>query len=109
MSIIVTNEITVPAERAEAVAGRFKENSKNLEGLDGFEGFQVCRPTEPDDSRWLVITRWRDEASYAAWREGKKYAKSHPEDKEAAENRPLKGVDAQSVVRHYAIAHDYLP
>lgn len=105
MSIIVTNEITVPAERGAAVAAKFEENSRGLDGRDGFEGFELCRPTSPDDDRWLVITRWRDEAAYEAWRDSRHYGHSHPTIGPNGEKpKTAKGVDANSVVRHYDVA-----
>lgn len=96
MSIIVTNEITVPAERADVVAAKFAENSRALTSVDGFEGFQLCRPTSPADDRWLVVTHWRDDAAYAAWRDSRGFAHSHPRGRS----------DAGSVVRHYQVEFD---
>ncbi|MDO5719864.1 MAG: antibiotic biosynthesis monooxygenase family protein [Actinomycetaceae bacterium] len=105
MSVIVTNEITVPSERGEIVAKKFEENARGLDTRDGFEGFELCRPTSPEDDRWLVITRWRDEAAYHAWRDSRHYTHSHPQT--GADGRKpatAKGVDANSIVRHYDVA-----
>ncbi|MDO5722115.1 MAG: antibiotic biosynthesis monooxygenase family protein [Actinomycetaceae bacterium] len=99
MSIIVTNELTIPAERAEEVAAKFAANSQRLPGADGFEGFQLCRPTDPADDRWLVITQWRDEDAYQAWRQSSHFHRSHPQDS----NAPARGAKAQSVIRHYQV------
>ena len=111
MSIIVTNEITVPAERADSVAQKFAQNSQGLENFDGFEGFDLCEPTDPADERWLVITHWRDEAAYQAWRDSKKFAHSHasqsgkaPSETQTARPDTAKRVPAHSVVRHYNVA-----
>lgn len=104
MSIIVTNEITIPAERAQLVAQKFANNSRSLEAFDGFEGFELCRPTSPADDRWFVITRWRDEECYNTWRESKQFDSSHPQQGPSGEKpKTLKGVDAHSVVRHYSV------
>lgn len=103
MSIIVTNEITIPAERGDLVAEKFAHNSAGLKKFAGFEGFQLCRPTDPADDRWLVVTHWRDEASYNAWRDSKSYSKSHSA---KGEEKAKGNVDAQSVVRHYEVALD---
>ncbi|MFP7696631.1 antibiotic biosynthesis monooxygenase family protein [Trueperella sp. LYQ143] len=100
MSIIVTNEITVPAERAERVAEKFAENSRRLSDFDGFEGFELCRPTEPADDRWLVITRWRDEDAFQQWLDSSHFSQSHPKPGEPT----AKGVDARAVIRRYAVA-----
>lgn len=100
MSIIVTNELTVPAERAEEVAAKFAANSQRLPGADGFEGFELCRPTDPADDRWLVITRWRDEDTYESWRQSAHFHRSHPEGEDSA----ARGKAANSVIRHYQVA-----
>lgn len=97
MSIIVTNEITVPAERAAAVAAKFAQNAEGIVGRDGFEGFELCRPTDPADDRWLVVTRWRDEAAYEAWRTSRQFERAHTPRHETA-----KGEGA--AVRHYDVA-----
>lgn len=99
MSIIVTNEITIPAERAEMVTQKFAANAKGLEDIDGYQGFQLCQPTEPADDRWLVITHWRDRDAYVAWRDSKKYAESH--DGQTHQKQPK-----DSVVRYYDVAFD---
>ncbi|MDO4606130.1 MAG: antibiotic biosynthesis monooxygenase family protein [Bowdeniella nasicola] len=105
MSIIVTNEITVEPARADEVARQFAENAAGIKQFEGFCGFQLCRPTDPADDRWLVITHWDSEESYNAWRTSKNYSRSHaddtPEEKaERAENHRK----AASVVRHYDVA-----
>ncbi|MDO5747081.1 MAG: antibiotic biosynthesis monooxygenase family protein [Actinomycetaceae bacterium] len=100
MSIIVTNEITIPAERADVVAKKFEENSKSLIGQDGFIGFELCRPTEPDDSRWLVVTHWRDREAYNSWRDSKHYSSSH-NTKKVNQKEPK-----NSVVRFYDVAFE---
>ena len=38
-----------------------------MDGADGLEGFELLRPTG-GESRYFVVTRWRDEASFEAWR-----------------------------------------
>lgn len=102
MSIIVTNEITVPAEHTETVAARFEQNAANLADVEGFLGFDLCQPTEPADDRWLVVTKWENEEAYTAWREGRAYAKSHSEKHQNGENH--KPLSHDSVVRHYNVA-----
>lgn len=102
MSIIVTNEITVPAEHAETVAARFEHNAAGLADVAGFEGFDLCKPTDPADDRWLVVTKWADEDAYKAWREGRAFAKSHADKHQhGADHKPL---SSDSVVRHYEVA-----
>lgn len=99
MSIIVTNELTIPAARAPEVTAKFTANAQRLDGAEGFEGFELCQPTDPEDDRWLVITRWRDEDAYEAWRQSRHFHQSHPNGGD--ENH--RGA-ANSVIRHYRVA-----
>lgn len=122
MSIIVTNEITVPASRIEEVAAKFIANGEKIRHLDGFEGFEVLCPTEPADDRVLVITRWRDEDAYSAWRHSEHFAAGHPQasshphaqserpqpehpQSQTSQPQALQGNASQknSVVRHYEV------
>lgn len=96
MSIIVTNEITIPAHRADEVAKKFEENSHSLLGRDGFIGFEVCQPTQPEDSRWLVVTHWRDREAYESWRSSRSYTHSHSQGSSQKEPK-------NSVVRFYDV------
>ncbi|MGH9150730.1 MAG: antibiotic biosynthesis monooxygenase family protein [Acidimicrobiales bacterium] len=66
MSHVVINAITVPAERGDELAARFAARAGQVEKSDGFEEFQLLRP-EDGSGRWLVYTRWRDEAAFQAW------------------------------------------
>ena len=64
MSIVVTNQLTITSDRADEVVSRFSQNMQSLDTFDGFEGFELCKPTEPADDRWIVITRWRDQEAF---------------------------------------------
>lgn len=108
MSIIVTNEITVPASRIEEVAAKFSANGEKIRHLDGFRGFEVLCPTEPADDRVLVITRWRDEDAYLAWRHSEYFAAGHPHTSsdQNSQDHCAHGEPSQkknSVVRHYEV------
>ena len=76
MTVIKINALDVPAEMGEEVARRFAARVGAVDGHDGFEGFELLRPT---DSRttWLVVTRWRDEAAFEAWRTSPAFAHGH--------------------------------
>ncbi|MGQ4527049.1 antibiotic biosynthesis monooxygenase family protein [Dermabacteraceae bacterium P13136] len=106
MSIVVTNQITLPAENADVIIERFKANGAKMECLDGYEGFRVCKPTDPADGRWIVITYWRDEDAYAAWRESRKYMDQHEKD---VRKKLLEGTNTNSEVRHYEVMVDTTP
>ena len=67
MTVIKINAITVPAGSGDELAHRFAARAGAVDGADGFEGFELLRPTG-GESRYFVVTRWRDEASFEAWR-----------------------------------------
>ena len=88
MTVIKINALTVPAEMGEEVARRFAARAGAVDGHDGFEGFELLKPTD-DRTTWLVVTRWRDEASFDAWRTSPSFAHGHrPEGGAAAQPAP---------------------
>lgn len=76
MTVIKINAITVPAEHGEEVARRFAARIGAVDSQDGFEGFELLRPTD-DRTTWLVVSRWRDEAAFAAWLASPSFAHGH--------------------------------
>ncbi|CAL9408162.1 Heme oxygenase (mycobilin-producing) [Streptomyces sp. enrichment culture] len=69
MSIVKINALTVPTEQREELERRFASRAGAVESSDGFEWFELLRPLEGTD-RYLVYTRWRDEAAFQAWMSG---------------------------------------
>jgi heme oxygenase (mycobilin-producing) len=69
MSVVKINAITVPPQAGAELERRFAERAHTVEGSPGFEGFELLRPVAGDD-RYFVVTRWADEESFAAWRDG---------------------------------------
>ena len=47
-----------------------------MDGHDGFEGFELLQPAD-ERTTWLVVTRWRDEASFEAWKTSPSFAHGH--------------------------------
>ncbi|WP_127130215.1 antibiotic biosynthesis monooxygenase [Georgenia sp. SYP-B2076] len=76
MSIVKINAITVPADSGDELAKRFAARAGVVDGVDGFEGFELLQPTD-GRTTWLVVTRWRDEASYDAWVGSASFAAGH--------------------------------
>jgi heme oxygenase (mycobilin-producing) len=66
MTVIKINAITVPADSGDELARRFAARAGAVDNQDGFEGFELLKPTD-ERTTWLVVTRWRDEGSFAAW------------------------------------------
>lgn len=90
MSIIKINAITVPPEGGDELARRFAARAGAVDSQDGFEGFELLRPTD-GRMTWLVVTRWRDEASFEAWRTSSAFGAGH---RQAAAAGPAAGNNA---------------
>ncbi|GAB3079886.1 antibiotic biosynthesis monooxygenase family protein [Corynebacterium aquatimens] len=76
MSIVKINAISVPEGAGPHIEERFAARKHAIDSQPGFEGFQLLRPVKGDD-RYFVVTRWADEESYTAWREGEGHASAH--------------------------------
>jgi heme oxygenase (mycobilin-producing) len=76
VTVIKINAITVPADGGDELARRFAARAGAVDSQEGFEGFELLSPT---DGRltWLVVTRWRDEASFEAWRTSSAFGAGH--------------------------------
>ncbi|RNE48699.1 antibiotic biosynthesis monooxygenase family protein [Corynebacterium alimapuense] len=73
MSIVKINALTVPEGAGEQIEARFAARLHSVDSSPGFESFQLLRPVK-GESRYFVVTRWADEDSYAAWRDGAAHA-----------------------------------
>ena len=76
MTIIKINAITVPADSGDELAHRFAARAGAVDGQEGFEGFELMKPTD-DRTTWLVVTRWRDEASFETWLHSPAFTQGH--------------------------------
>jgi heme oxygenase (mycobilin-producing) len=92
MTVVKINAITVPPDGGDELARRFAARAGAVDDQDGFEGFELLQPTD-GRATWLVVTRWRDEASFDAWRTGPAFAHGHGHGEgaghRAAEQRPV--------------------
>jgi heme-degrading monooxygenase HmoA len=76
VTIIKINAITVPADSGDELAKRFAARAGAVDNQPGFEGFELLKPTD-DRTTWLVVTRWKDEASFEAWLSSPSFAHGH--------------------------------
>jgi heme-degrading monooxygenase HmoA len=83
MTVVKINAITVPADGGDELARRFAARAGAVDNQDGFEGFELLRPTD-ERTTWLVVTRWRDEAAFEAWRTSPAFGHGHRQAAEAA-------------------------
>jgi heme-degrading monooxygenase HmoA len=76
VTVIKINAITVPPDGGDELARRFAARAGAVDSQEGFEGFELLRPTD-GRTTWLVVTRWRDETSFEAWRTSSAFGAGH--------------------------------
>ncbi|MGA8208543.1 MAG: antibiotic biosynthesis monooxygenase [Nocardioidaceae bacterium] len=103
MTVIKINAITVPADSGDELAHRFAARAGAVDGADGFEGFELLKPTD-DRTTWLVVTRWVDEESFAAWMSSPAFSHGHRSQSEREGGEASKPVGISSEVWSYTVA-----
>jgi len=76
MTVVKINAITVREGSGDELARRFAKRAGAVDDAEGFEGFELLQPNDSRDV-WLVLTRWRDEASFNAWVSSPAFAHGH--------------------------------
>lgn len=71
----VMNNIPVTDEGRPVFEYRFKNRSKHIDKQPGFAGIRVLRPLKSDT--YIVLTFWKDEASFSAWKESPSFGAAH--------------------------------
>jgi len=77
VSLVKINALEIPPRAGDEIVKRFEARLDSLKAVAGFEGFELLRPTGETEQRWFVYTRWADQASYEAWRDGDGARASH--------------------------------
>ncbi len=106
MTVIKINAITVAADSGDELAKRFAARAGAVDDQDGFEGFELLKPTD-DRTTWLVVTRWRDEASFNAWVSSPAFGAGHQSEAKAegqAAGEQKRPVGVSSELWSYEIA-----
>jgi heme-degrading monooxygenase HmoA len=98
MTVVKINAITVPADGGDELARRFAARAGAVDNQDGFEGFELLRPTD-ERTTWLVVTRWRDQEAFEAWRSSPAFGHGH---RQAAEASAAESSAAQASAAHSA-------
>lgn len=101
--VIKINAITVPADSGDELAKRFAARAGAVDGQDGFEGFELLQPTD-DRTVWLVVTRWRDEASFDAWTSSPAFGHGHRSAQERSGGDTPPAVSISSELWSYTVA-----
>lgn len=73
--IAITNRLPVKEGAAEKVVERFAGNRGYVQDFPGFVSMEVLR--SEDGSEVLVVTRWRDRASFDAWVGSDEFKRAH--------------------------------
>jgi heme oxygenase (mycobilin-producing) len=94
MTIVKINAITVPADSGDELAHRFAARAGAVDNQDGFEGFELLKPTD-GRTTWLVVTRWRDEASFDAWLHSPAFGHGHRSAADSGQASPPVGVGSE--------------
>ena len=76
MTVVKINAITVPPDSGDELARRFAARAGAVDNQDGFEGFELLQPTD-GRTTWLVVTRWRDDEAFEAWRTSPAFGHGH--------------------------------
>jgi heme-degrading monooxygenase HmoA len=92
MTVVKINAITVPADSGDELARRFAARAGAVDSQPGFEGFELLKPAD-GRTTWLVVTRWRDEASFQAWLHSPAFGHGH---RSAAERSTAAGQGADT-------------
>jgi heme-degrading monooxygenase HmoA len=103
MTVLKINAITVPADSGDELARRFAARAGAVDGQEGFEGFELLKPTD-ERTTWLVVTRWRDEESFAAWAASPAFGHGHRPESADGDGPPKPPVTVSSELWSYEIA-----
>jgi heme oxygenase (mycobilin-producing) len=103
MTVIKINAITVPPDSGDELARRFAARAGAVDRQDGFEGFELLKPAD-ERTTWLVVTRWRDEAAFQAWRRSPAFGHGHRAPSERAGGRPAPPAGVSSELWSYELA-----
>src|SRR5215469_12659363 len=103
MTVVRINAITVPADSGDELARRFAARTGAVDDQEGFEGFELLKPTD-GRTTWLVVTRWRDQASFDAWLSSPAFGHGHRSAAERGGGEPSAPVGISSELWSYEIA-----
>ena len=83
------NALEIPPAAGDEIVKRFTARMNSLQDVAGFLGFELLRPTGDAETRWFVYTRWADQDSYNAWRDGDGARASHAAPEGEAPRAPV--------------------
>jgi len=69
MAVVKINAIEIPEGAGPELERRFANRLHAVDGQPGFISFELLRPVA-GETRYFVLTRWEDDESFQAWRNG---------------------------------------
>lgn len=102
---VVFNVVQVPISGADGFEQAFAKRQSRLAEVDGFAGFELLRREEKDE--YVVVSRWRNEAAFKAWREGEHFARAHAG--VDTSERPADGKPTGSHVETFTVVLSEMP
>ena len=75
--VVVSNRIQVAKGHEEEFEARFEGRARLVENMPGFVRLEVLRPVKSD--YYVVLTHWKDEASFRAWTDSAEFKESSPQ------------------------------
>lgn len=108
MTVVKINALEIPPQAGDEIVKRFTARMDSLTDVAGFEGFELLRPTGEAETRWFVYTRWADQASYEAWRDGDGARNSHAgqggsQDSPVGEEQPQRPVSTGATLLEFEV------
>jgi len=97
MSVVKINAITVPPDSGDELARRFAARAGAVDDQEGFEGFELLQPTD-GRTTWLVVTRWRDDEAFEAWRNSPAFEHGHARARSEGHGNPADSGEAPKPV-----------
>lgn len=84
---VVMNQLHVPVEGRENVAGRFSNSAEKMKEIEGCLDFMFLQPVE-DENYPVVLTKWENKEAYHNWIHSDAFKKAYKPRKENLDSSP---------------------
>lgn len=75
-TFVSRSEIVVPVDEMPALERAFRERMRRVDEHDGFLGLELLRDVR-GNGRYVLVTRWRDRASFVAYMKSGDHGRAH--------------------------------
>ena len=73
---VSVSHLRVDADRADELVAAFRRRAHLVDAFEGFLDLEVWQ-SDPDPTRLLMVTRWRDREAFKAYMRSEEHAISH--------------------------------